>query len=504
MLVENKNIDLKVDLHKVHAELCRRSFFYFVQFFWDTIIAEEPIWNWHIKYLCSELQTIGLRVALLDRGRKDSNGDPVLERLHKEFDYIIINVPPGSSKSTIISEMYPLWCWAIDASQRFICGSYASTPAEDIAEKCFNVFNSDKFQAVFPELHKRSSGGKTHFKNGLRGERYTTSTGSGITGIHAHQKIIDDPMSPAIAASKIERERANKWVSETIGSRNVNADVTVTIIVMQRLHEEDTTGYLLNKAKEGLKIKHVCIPAELSSDVKPVELRTNYVNGLFDPVRRSKQSLQKVKAELGTYGYSGQMQQRPSPEEGGILKKAWFRIINRTGLPAYKVPHFQLDTAYTDEEKNDPTAVVCYYREEHNVVIYNRQSVWMEFPELIEWLPEFLKMNGYTKESKIYVEPKASGKSVVQVIKKGTDLNIIESECPKDDKLTRVYTASPKIEAGRVWIHSGLWSEPFLDQVTSFPTAKHDDETDCLTAIVKRELMAEPGSRNKNLSGMFH
>ena len=107
-------------INQVRAELYKRSFYEFVQYFWDTIIAEEPIWNWHIKYLCDELQTIGERVA---------------KRQNKEYDYYIINVPPGSSKSTIISEMYPLWCWTIDPTQRFICGSYASTPAEDISEK---------------------------------------------------------------------------------------------------------------------------------------------------------------------------------------------------------------------------------------------------------------------------------------------------------------------------------------------------------------------------------
>jgi hypothetical protein len=226
-----------IDANKAAAELCRRSFYFFVQYFWDTIIAEPLIDNWHIKYLCEELQSIGTRIK---------------NRQVKEYDYYIINIPPGSSKSTIISEMYPLWCWAIDETQRFICGSYASTPAEDIAEKCYNIFHSEKYRKLFPHLVQNASGGKTHFKNGLKGERYTTSTGSGITGIHAHQKIIDDPMNPQIAASMVERDRANKWISETIGSRNVDANVTVTIVVMQRLHEKDTTGYLLGK--EGLRI----------------------------------------------------------------------------------------------------------------------------------------------------------------------------------------------------------------------------------------------------------
>ncbi len=480
MQVLKKKPELPViEVHKAAAELCRRSFYFFVRYFWDTVIAETLIDNWHIRYLCETLQPIGKRVAL---------------RQEKEYDYYIINVPPGSSKSTIISEMYPLWCWTIDPTQRFICGSYASTPAEDIAEKCFNIFNSYKFRMLFPELVEHASGGKTHFKNGLKGERYTTSTGSGITGIHAHQKIIDDPMSPDIANSKVERERANRWVSETIGSRNVSHDLTVTIIVMQRLHELDTTGYLLKK--EGLKIKHICLPAELSNDVRPVELREFYVNGLFDPVRRSFASLQKAKTELGSYGYAGQMQQRPAPEEGGIIKKSWFEIVDRVEAPAKCVVNFQLDTAYTEKTDNDPTAIISYYEENNLIYITNVQSVYKEFPDLITWIPKFVQNNTYPykrKEAKVYVEPKASGISVVQTIKKATDLNIIESEPPKDDKITRAYIVSPKIEAGRVKLHRGGWNESFISQVISFPNAQHDDEMDCLTAIILRELMQEKG-----------
>lgn len=456
--------------NQVDAELCRRSFYYFVQYFWDTIIAEEPIWNWHIEYLCNELQEIGIRVK---------------NREHKEFDYFIINIPPGSSKSTIVSEMYPLWCWVIDPTQRFICGSYASTPAEDISEKCYNIYKSDKFLALFPHLVEKSTGGKTGFKNGLLGERYTTSTGSGITGIHAHQIILDDPMSPLVAGSVVERTGANKWVSETISSRKVSNDFSVVIIVMQRLHEEDTTGYLI---KKGLKIKHICLPVELSDDVKPVELKEKYEDGLFDKVRRSKESLIATKTDLGSYGYAGQMMQRPSPMDGGLIKKNWFPIIKRSEAPTDVVYNFQLDPAYTAKQVNDPTGATAYFKHENNIYIVNSTSVWKEFPELCKWLPEWVELHGYSDKSRIRIEPKASGKSVAQQIKRTTNLNIIEDEPPKDDKVTRVNSASPKMEAGRVFLIEGAWNEGWLNQVAAFPNGIHDDEVDNLTAIIHNEL----------------
>lgn len=466
--IENEAEEIK----RAAASMCRRSFYAFVQYFWDTIIAEDPVWNWHIEYLCNELQRVGERVK---------------ERLPKEFDYFIINVPPGSSKSTIVSEMYPLWCWTIDPTQRFICGSYASTPAEDIAEKCFNIYNSEKFKSLFPKLTVKAKGGKTHFKNGLRGERYTTSTGSGITGVHAHQKILDDPMSPQIADSEKERDTANKWVSETIGSRNVDANITVTIVVMQRLHDNDTTGYLLKKA--GLRIKHICIPAELSSDVKPAELAEFYKDGLFDPIRRSWQGLESTKNELGSYGYSGQMMQRPSPMEGGLIKKEWFPVVKKAEAPRPTAINFQADTAYTDKKKNDPSGVLSYYKSAGIIYITFYSGVRKEFPQFCNYLVSHVNEQGYSEFSRIYIEPKANGKPIVQQIKWTTDLNIIEDTPPETSKVARVNACSPKMEAGRVMLIEGHWNESFLNQLAAFPNASHDEEVDTLTAVIERELI---------------
>lgn len=474
-----------IDPNKAAAELCRRSFYFFVQYFWDTIIAEQPVWNWHIKYLCEELQTIGRRVAA---------------RQPKEFDYYIINIPPGSSKSTIISEMYPMWCWTIDETQRFICGSYSSTVAEDIAKKSLDIYQSEKYGRLFPHLVKNASGGKTHFHNGLKGERYTTSSGSMIQGVHAHQKILDDPIGRDQAHSVVERKKVNEWVTGTISTRNVDANVTTTILVMQRLHMDDPTGNILKR--QGLHVKHICIPAELSADVKPVTLRDNYIDGLFDPIRKNREQLLIDKEILGSYGYAGQMQQRPAPEEGGIIKKAWFGITsNRLPMPVEAVIKFQMDTAYTEKETNDPTGITAYYILNNNLYITHHTNVWKEFPELVRWLPEYVQAHGYRHNSMIHVEPKASGKSVVQTIQRATNLNIVESDAPKDDKLSRLHTASPKIEAGRVYLHEGPWNEHFISQVTSFPNADHDEEVDNLTAIIKRELMV--GEYDSNWSNLL-
>ena len=482
--------------------MCRRSFYFFVQYFWDTIIAETPVWNWHIKYICEELQEVGKRVSLLDRGRKDAEGKPIFERLPKEYDYYIFNVPPGSSKSTIISEMYPLWCWTIDATQKFICGSYSSTVAEDIAHKCYNIYHSEKFARVFPDLVENAFGGKTHFHNGLKGERYTTSSGSMIQGVHAHQKLLDDIIGRDQAHSKVERKKVNDWMSETISTRNVDANISVTILVMQRLHENDPTGYL--QKKPGLRIKRVTIPAELSKDVQPKELSKFYVNGLFDPIRKPKERLIVEKAELGSYGYAGQMQQRPAPEAGGIIKKEWFTITQRAlPMPVEATINFQMDTAYTEKTENDPTGMISYYKLKNDLYITHASSVYKEFPALIRWMPKHTRNLGYTNRSIIHVEPKASGISVVQTVKDGTELNIVESKAPDYDKMAGLHIVSPKIEAGRVFLHEGSWNEEFIEQVCTFPNAEHDEYVDCLSATIMRELMGDSDFNYEQLNSIL-
>lgn len=449
-------------------ELCRRSFYFFVQLFWPVVISEPPVWNWHIKKLCDELQAEAERI----KARKLA-----------DFDYFIINVPPGSSKSTIISEMYPCWVWTIDVAQRFICGSHNATVAEDIADKCKKIFTSDLYARLFPDVGIRSDA-KTHLENGHNGERYTTSTGTGITGIHAHQIIVDDPLNPQETASEAQMKTANKWITETLSTRKVDKSIAITIIVMQRLHDLDPTGFLLSNKK--LRIKHICLPGEVSKNIVPAEWRKLYKDGLFDPIRLSRATLNTMEVQLGSYGYSGQIMQEPANLENGLIKKKWFEIvdIDISGYPK----SFVLDTAYTKKTDNDPSGFLAYVLRNNELIITNWESHRLEFPKLVNYTETFAKNNGYTYESILRVEPKASGKSLVQQLYSQTDLNIAEAENPEKDKVTRATSITKILESGRVKLLRGNWNEAFLIEVCTFPKAAHDESVDCLVMAVNEEL----------------
>jgi predicted phage terminase large subunit-like protein len=456
----------------IKAELSKRNFYYFVREFWETIIPDEAVYNWHIEYLCNELQSIATRVK---------------DRQPKEHD-VIINIPPGTTKSTICTIMFPVWCWTIDPTLRFITGSYSSDLSTEHAVKSRDIIRSDKFKKYFGELELKSDkDNKTSYENNFTGSRSSTSVGGTVTGKHAHILIIDDPLNPKKSASEVERLNANEWFDKTLSTRKVDKAVTVTILIMQRLHENDCTGHILSKTDK--KVKHICLPAEVSERVSPPELKEKYINGLLDVRRLSRDILNDMRIDLGSYGYSGQMAQSPSPDDGGIIKRDWFKYIDYADfVQKYSSVNWCtfIDPAYTSKSDNDPTALMSAVFIDNNLYIRESKQVWLEFPELIKEIKSFNAKNGFTSQSITYIEPKASGQSVIQQLRIESNLNISELEPPRDDKITRAHSVAPFIEGGRVVLVRGQWNESFISECMQFPNGQHDDQVDNLTASIKK------------------
>ncbi len=438
--------------------------------FWDTVIPEPPVYNWHIKYLCDELQYLNSFVE---------------ERKPKPYD-LIINIPPGTTKSTICTIMYPAWVWTRDASQRLITVSYSNSLSISHAVKSRDIIRSDKYRELFPHIElKKDQDNKSDYQNTDGGQRYATSTGGTITGMHGHQIIVDDPLNTQTALSDKERETANHAVTNTLATRKIDKEVTPMILIMQRLHEADTTGVLL--AKKNKRIKHICLPAEVSNDIKPAELREFYQDGLLDPVRLNTSALNEARVDLGSYGYAGQFDQKPAPEEGGLIKKSWFEIIDWKPEFANLKWNYTADTAYTKEEQNDPSGIIAYAKYQNDYIIRDAETALLEFPDLCRAIPTFCHRTGYNTQSLIEVEPKASGKSLVQTLKVSTKLNIKEGVPPAKDKVARAKGCLPTMEAGRVKLIRGNWNKAFLDQLGMFPNASHDEFVDCVTMMLGKK-----------------
>ena len=257
--------------------------------------------------------------------------------------------------------------------------------------------------------------------------------------------------------------------------------MSVEINVMQRLHEEDATALDLKNDN----VKHICLPAEVSKHVKPEELKERYIDGLLDPVRLDRDVMAEMKKKLGSYGYAGQFEQTPAPDEGGMIKREYFGRFTMDQLPPDITWNFVADTAYTSKEENDPSGFIAYAEHNNNYYLRNVCNVRLEFPELMKHAKSWPLANGYTNRSRYQIEPKASGKSLVQTVRSTTGLNISESINPTKDKTARVRDVEPILESKRVFLLAGEpWIDDFLTQLAQFPNGNHDEMVDCVTMIL--------------------
>jgi len=462
-----------LNLSKVRTELYKRSFYDFTLDAFKTLHnGQELTPNWHIKYICDRLQKEAYRVI---------NNEP-------REKHLLINVPPRTLKSELVNVFFSAYCWVLKDSIQFISSSYSASLSITLSTQARRLIESDWFKEHFTHVQlSKDENTKSRFTTTNGGLRYSTSTGGTVTGMGADVIVIDDPQNPQLARSETERENANTFFNETLRSRLNNPDKGVFIVVMQRLHENDLTGMLLEKEPENWE--HICLPSELSNDVKPIELKENYTDGLLFPERLSRTTLESFKTGLGSYGYSGQYLQIPSPSDGGIFKEAWFNTIKELPESINKeliTWDFFLDTAYTNKQDNDATAMLCGAFYNNELYIKEVKAVRLEFPELIKEIQKFSSINGYTNKSRIYIEPKASGKSIVQMLKRSTGLNVVEDKPPTQDKISRANSISAFVESGRVNLLDGRYINDFMNELKAFPNASHDDMVDVLIMAIDR------------------
>jgi hypothetical protein len=471
---------IEKELIAIERDACLNSFYEFFLSFWDIVVPEELKDNWHIKYICNELQAI---VPYLK------------ERKKKPYD-LIFNVPPGSTKTTIVLQMFPAWLWAVDPTLRIISSSHSASLSIDSASKSRDILLSPRYRLLFPHVKLRDDkSAKTSYENTKGGTRDVTSTGSSITGRHAHVKLMDDLQDIAKAASEPDREQAISHM-KTLFTREVEKGNSINVLIMQRLHELDCTAYLKGLSVKR-KVRHICLPATLSPLVSPPEVAAFYKDGLLDPIRMSPAILEEKRTELGTYGYTSQFDQEPTPPEGGIVKRHWFKIMPRElCMASTGVFNFFIDTAYeekkfstngsdakkyiTGEAKNDPTGLLATVTFQGVCYIWDYREVYLEINDLVRFIQTWALNTGYTSASRVMIEPKASGKSTVQTLRQFTNLNVSEITGGKDSKLTELMNAVPAIESGRFTLILGEWNRLFLDRVCGFPNAAHDEAVDLL------------------------
>lgn len=481
-------IDRELEL-QLKREIFDASYFEFFKWGFGILFPNEKYEDaFHIKYLCDLYQ------AEVER---------ILRREEKEGD-LIVNIPPRTSKSLITSVMLNAWAWMKDPTLPFIVVSFDEELTLLNARFCKDIIKSEEYQALFGHIYQIRSDADSmgFFMTDKGGFRMSKTTGANITGHKGMIIIVDDPQNPKNAESEVHRKSTIDYYTRSLYNRLTPVNLGIRIIIMQRLHENDLTGYLLKTDKESYR--HICLPAEASKLIAPTKLAEFYTYtdviqedgstikvGLLDPIRLGHKVLKSFKKTLGTRGYTGQYDQTPSPEEGGIFKKAWFEILQPSSVTRDMLNspiHFILDGAYTKKTSNDPSALLTCFKQGNFLYILDAHEVWLEFPELIKHIKTHTPRFQVSVDSKIMIEPKASGKSVAQQLRTDTMMNVIESTPPDLDKVARANGVAPMCESLRVKLIDGPYVENFLSQVCAFPSASHDDMTDTLV-IALTELL---------------
>ena len=402
-----------------------------------------------------------------------------LHKVHKgEIKRLIINIPPRYGKTELAVKMYIAWSLAKNPAAKFIHLSYSDSLALDNSSMTKEYINSDAFGRLWDIKLKKDSQSQKKWYTTEGGGVYATSSGGAITGFGAGSGgaiIIDDPLKPDDALSDVRRSFINNRYNTTIRSRVNDRDVPI-IVIMQRLHEEDLSGYLLDGGS-GEEWHHLKLSA-LDDD-----------NKALWPEKHSFDELEAIR-QADRYTFSGQYLQLPSPPEGGEWRKDWFNIVNRAELPNDIVYEMYIDGAYTKDTRNDPTGIQISGKSGDNLYIFKSIDKYLEMPELKNFITSFVQSCG-VPVSQILVEPKASGKSLVQLLRRETRYNVSEltTNFVRYSKIERARASSPFIEGGRVYLVKDNWNDAFLQQVSTFPNAKHDEHIDVTSYAIERNLI---------------
>lgn len=460
----------------------RGSFLDFVKLAWDQVFPSSPlVMNWHIPLICEHYEACY-------RG---------------EIRELVVNLPPGGSKSSITSVLFPAWVWIRNPERTFIFAAYGQKLVRRDAELMLKLVQSDWWRRRWGDRFIVPTVPAVDLiKNSKTGWRLGTTPGGEVTGFHANYQIIDDPNKPE-EITKVGLAGVQDWMSRTMATRwRRPPEVNSLIVIMQRLHCDD----LSNSIIEG-GATHVCLPAEFDPAERTVtkwgaDPRTE-PGELMDPNRLPADLIAKLKRVLGPINAAAQLQQKPVPEGGAVFKREnlrfWstvrapgrynvlgdgqgeFHVVQRPPLFDQRVNSW--DCAFKDEETSDYVAGQEWGRVGAYFYLLDQIHGHFDFAATVKQV-KLLVARGRGSVTTILIEDKANGTAVISTLKSKIP-GIVDVD-PRGGKFSRASSCSGFFEAGDVYLPDPAmpgfeWVYAFITELLSFPRAKHDDQVDAAT-----------------------
>lgn len=491
-----KNNEALKELAK--REMAKRDLKTFLLMKWERFNQKPFLDSWHYDYLCKALEN-------------------TLPHAENQIKRLILNMPPSYGKTEVIARTFPAWALGRDRSRKFIYISYNDTLCKKIINEVRALLNSKFWLSIFkePPRYLRENSQEIILEEG--GGLFVTTVKGAITGFHAHQVLIDDPIKVSDMASKVERDKVND-ILRNIVTRLQDSKSNVTVL-MQRLGDEDLCGFLLN-------------PKEFESDIikewRHLKLRAinkerevyrigdyTYERAANEPLFMKKHdvnALESLRLQLGEDEFYTQYQQEPQASETGFFDKSYFKEI-----PQYEIgqtrDYIFVDNAMSLSEKADNRAMVCiglqnYENAVRYVVKDCKFGIWDERQTIENLISMMLRY----KTAEIYIESDGGGLTLHRLLQR--EIIFVNEKLKRQDKdiisnIIHVYTQSrkiskvEKIRALKPYYNTGFLvflntcenKEQIRKELLAFNPEKpfrKDDCIDCIASCVANKDCSPP------------
>lgn len=440
----------------------------FVKDFWRFVEPRTFVDGWHLEAICEHLEAV-------------SRGD---------IRKLIINIPPRHTKSLTVSVFWPAWVWSWNPAYQWMFSSYGLHLTIRDNLRCRRLIESPLYQQTYPKtVMVPDQKEKKRYELVGGGYRLAMSVGGG-TGDGADALVIDDPHNTAEALSDAIRQSTLDWYDQTWSTRLNDEQTGVEVLIMQRVHEQDLTGHLLETGEwERLKLPARYEPSRTSTTSLGEPDRRTVPGELLCPERMPEEQLAALEKRLGSYGTSGQLQQEPSDIEGGIFKRSWWKRYDETG----PVLFIYVDTASKTGVHNDYSVASAWASVDGCYDVVDVLRGRWEYPDLKRELRVFQQRHGMAP---MVIEDTSAGQALIQDFQRpegfGDDrrprLPVIAFKVGAQTKMARASVAAGLVESGVVRLpHRAAWVDGWIDEHASFPTGAHDDMVDT-TSIMSSHL----------------
>jgi predicted phage terminase large subunit-like protein len=373
-----------------------------------------------------------------------------------------------------------------DPTRNFVYGSYSGELAGKLARDCLSIMQSEWYRAIFPGTIISAKRSATHdYETTAGGGRMATSITGTLTGRGGDIIIIDDPIKPDEAPSDTTRDNVNEWYRTTLASRLNDKRTGAIICVMQRLHQYDLAGMMLEDGGWA----YLSFPAiATQNSVIDLPRGRKYYRREGEVLHASRESLatlKQIKRAQGSIIFEAQYQQNPVPAAGNKISANWLRHVDpTTAMAGYGTIIQSWDTASKDGIHNDYSVCITAKRCGNDIHVIDVFRKKLTFPELKKAAIRLAKQH---RASVLLIEDAASGQQLYQTLRAESHLGVPMpfKQKPEGEKKTRLSGVSYMIEAGQLLLpQKAPWLGEFQAELLAFPNAKFDDQVDALSQLL--------------------